>query len=197
MVKLEVKRLWEFFRLLYPCQVVFITCYANGRSNVMTSSALPVSFKPPLLAVSIAPTRYSYHLIRMGREFVVNIPSASLMEKALLCGMTSGRGMDKFKELALTPAKARLVAAPIIQECIAHLECRLVKEVEAGDHVLFIGEVLTAYAEADLVSEDDDGILVWNLEKANLLLHVGGRVFTVPGKPVKALTAYSFFTRFN
>ncbi|MCX8204827.1 MAG: flavin reductase family protein [Candidatus Nezhaarchaeota archaeon] len=193
MAKVALSRLWEFFRLLYPCQAVLITCAHQGRVNVMTSSALPSSFKPPLLVVSVSPRRLSYELIKQQGEFVVNVPTAELLDKVVLCGYTTGRDVDKFKQLGLTPRGARVVSVPIIEECVAHLECRVFKEVEAGDHCLFIGEVVAAYAEQGLLDKDEDGIALWNIEKANLLLHVGGRFFATPGRVLKAGVSYSFF----
>jgi len=159
----------------------------------MTSSTLPVSFKPPLLAVSVSPRRFSYELIKQQGEFVVNVPTSRLLDEVVKCGSTTGRSVDKFRLLGLTPGRARRVEVPIVEECVAHLECRVFKEVEAGDHVLFIGEVVAAYAERDLLTADDDGIAMWDLERADILLHVGGGFFTTPSRPLKARVEYSFY----
>ncbi|PCN50046.1 flavin reductase [Candidatus Geothermarchaeota archaeon ex4572_27] len=193
MRKSDLARMWEFFRLLYPCQVALITAAHGGRRDVMTSSAMPVSFKPPLLAVSISPKRFTYELIKAQGEFVVNVAPRSLMDKALLCGLKSGREVDKFEEVGLTPGRAKRVDVPIVEECLAHLECRVVREVEAGDHSLFIGEVLAAYAADDMLARDDDGIALWDLTKAEVLLHVGGAYFTVARDMVRSSVKYSFF----
>lgn len=159
----------------------------------MTSSALPASFKPPLLVISVSPRRFSYELIKRQGEFVVNIPTVELLDKVVLCGHITGRGVDKFKQLGLTPGRARVVSVPIVEECVAHLECKVFKEVEAGDHCLFIGEVVATYAEQDLLTRDEDGIALWNLERAGILLHVGGRYFTTSKGALKAGVDYSFF----
>jgi len=193
MAKAELPRIWEFFRLLYPCQAVLITCAHGGRANVMASSAMPASFKPPLLVVSVSPRRFSYELIKLQGEFVVNIPTLRLLDEVVACGSSSGREVDKVKRLGLTLGRARRVEVPIIEECAAHLECRVFREVEAGDHSLFIGEVVAAYAEEELLTTDDDGIAMWNLERADVLLHVGGNVFTVPKGSLRAKVRYSFF----
>lgn len=193
MVKVELLRLWEYFRLLYPCQAVLITCAHGGRTNVMTSSTMPASFKPPLLVVSVSPRRFSYELIKLQGEFVVNIPTSRLLDEVVACGSSSGREVDKVKKLGLTLGRARRVEVPIIEECAAHLECRVFKEVEAGDHSLFIGEVVAAYAEEGLLTTDDDGIAMWDVERADVLLHVGGGVFTVPKGALRSKVRYSFF----
>ncbi|MEM4700288.1 MAG: flavin reductase family protein [Candidatus Nezhaarchaeales archaeon] len=193
MAKAPLPRPWEFFRLLYPCQAVLITCAHRGRANIMTSSALPASFNPPLLVVSVSPKRFSYGLIKQQGEFAVNVPTVELLNKVVLCGYTTGRDVDKFTQLGLTPKKAKVISVPIIDECVAHLECKVFKEVEAGDHRLFIGEVVAAYAEQGLLTKDEDGITLWDVEKANILLHVGGRVFTKPGGALRADVSYSFF----
>jgi len=193
--KREIARIWEFFRLLYPCQVVLITAAHDGKANVMSSSALPVSFKPPLLAISVSPRRFTYELIKLQGEFAVNVPPSSLLDKVALCGSISGRDLDKFRFLGLTPIKAKVVGVPLVEECIAHLECKVVKEVEAGDHVLFVGEVLVAHVDGDLLMTDEDGVIMWDLDKADVLLHVGGNIYTTAAKPLKSSVKYSFFKK--
>lgn len=93
---------------------------------------MPVSINPPLLAVSIAPRRHSYKLIQETKEFVINIPTMKFVKETLFCGRKSGRDVDKFKETKLTPLPAKTVKAPIIKECVAHLECKLYKRIAAA-----------------------------------------------------------------
>lgn len=164
------------YRLLHPCGTVLVTCCdKHGKPNIITLAwVAPASIQPPLAMIGVGKTRYSHNLIR-GGEFVINIPTADLLEKVQYCGETSGRQVDKFKETGLTPKKAKFVKPPVIEECVGHLECRVVKEVPTGDHTLFIGEVLAAYVRPDLFKEDG-----WVIEKVDLLQHVGGDVFVIP-----------------
>src|SRR3990170_7394159 len=107
---------------------------------------MPTSINPPMVAISVAPERYSHQLIQETKKFVVNISSIDILSETLLCGRTTGRKNDKFAEAKLTPSPAKLVKPPIVNECTAHLECRLSHQIMTGDHTLFVGTVFAAYA---------------------------------------------------
>ncbi len=166
----------NFNYLLHPYNTSLVTCCGeDGKPNIITIAWLiPVSVKPPLLCMSVRPNRYSYGLIRATGEFVVNVAPCEIAQQALYCGRRSGRDVDKFAMTGLTPAPAQRVRPPIIAECLAHLECRLVQEVEAGDHNLLIGEVLAAYAREGVLGEDG----LYDLSRSQPLLHVGRDRFT-------------------
>jgi flavin reductase (DIM6/NTAB) family NADH-FMN oxidoreductase RutF len=102
------------------------------------------SGKPALVGVGIAPSRYSCELIRQSGEYVVNAVDKSFIEAVRICGKKSGRDVDKFKLARLTPEKGIKVSAPMVKESPVSIECKVVKEVDAGDHIWFIGEVLAA-----------------------------------------------------
>ncbi|UCE29924.1 MAG: flavin reductase family protein [Candidatus Bathyarchaeota archaeon] len=160
--------------MLHPKQVVLVSCIdSTGKANVITLAwCMPASIHPPLLVISIAPKRYSHKLIEEAKEFVVNIPAMNLVKETLFCGRRTGRKHDKFKETQLTPLPAKIVQPPIIKECVAHLECRLHQQTTTGDHTLFIGEILAAYA--------DEGIFdgKYNIHKTKPIYHMGGDDFT-------------------
>jgi flavin reductase (DIM6/NTAB) family NADH-FMN oxidoreductase RutF len=172
-----------FHRILMPRPVVLVTTIdRDGRPNIMSAAWItPVSSAPPLIAISIAPNRYSHSLIKENGEFVANIPSRVLVKEVEYCGHVSGKSLDKFKAAKLTAEPAKRVKAPIIKECIGHLECRMVNSVAAGDHTVFIGEVLAAYADESLFSERS-----WNLEKAKVLQHLTSNFYSTPGKSFQA-----------
>jgi flavin reductase (DIM6/NTAB) family NADH-FMN oxidoreductase RutF len=83
-------------------------------------------------------------LIQDSREFVVNVPGIHLIEESHLCGVKSGREIDKFSETGLTILPSKKVKSPGIEECFGHLECRVVQTHTCGDHTLFVGEVVSA-----------------------------------------------------
>lgn len=87
------------------------------------------------------------------------------------CGSMSGREHDKFEETGLTPASAKKVKCPIIGECVAHLECTLHSQHTTGDHTIFVGEIVEAYADKGVFTDS------FNLEKAKMIFHSGGREF--------------------
>lgn len=162
-------------RLLHPRHVVLVTCCSrSGRANAITLAwSMPTSFRPPMVAISVAPERYSHGLIEETGEFVINVPTLELLSKVYLIGTRSGREADKFKEAGLTARPAKRVRPPIIEECIAHLECAVVHRLTTGDHTLFVGEVVAAYADEAAFKEK-----VLSPKVAKPVLHYGLDRFT-------------------
>lgn len=103
---------------------------------------------------------------------MVNVPAMDILKETFFCGRVSGKDHDKFKESGLTPIPARKVKPPIIKECVAHLECRLHSKLVTGDHTVFVGEVVEAYADKEALAGDK-----YNLEKAKMVFHLGGDEF--------------------
>jgi flavin reductase (DIM6/NTAB) family NADH-FMN oxidoreductase RutF len=161
------------YRLLHPRLVVLVSCVdKEGKANVITLAwSMPVSINPPIVAISIAPKRYSHQLVEETKEFVVNIPTMDIVQETLFCGRRSGRSHDKFEETRLTTMPAQMVKPPIIKECVAHLECKLERQITVGDHTLFTGRVLTAYANEGLFDKKFD------VKKVKLIYHMGGDDF--------------------
>ena len=143
----------EYLEFMWPMRHFLITCGdIKGASNIISVSfCMPVSKIPPLIACAIGRESYSYELIETRKEFVINVPPEDLRPKIYYCGFHSGYQVNKFKETGLTPQPARRVSAPIIDECVAHMECIVQQVIESGDKNLFIGEVIEAYAEEFLV----------------------------------------------
>jgi flavin reductase (DIM6/NTAB) family NADH-FMN oxidoreductase RutF len=137
---------------------------------------MPVSFKPVLVAISIGHERFSHKLILQSREFVINVPHIRMLKEVLCCGTQSGREIDKFEVCELTPVKAQKVQAPLIEECLGNIECKLHSIHEAGDHTIFIGEVVAASVKEGIF----DNYLKVELDGAKTLHHLGGKVFCQP-----------------
>jgi flavin reductase (DIM6/NTAB) family NADH-FMN oxidoreductase RutF len=161
------------YRLLHPMHTVLVSCVdKSGKPNVLPLAwAMPTSRDPALVAISVAPSRYSHQLIEKTGEFVVNLPTIDIVKETLTCGRTSGKNTDKFAETGLTPSPARKVKAPIIKECVAHLECKLRNKFKTGDHTIFVGEVIAAYANKGVFTD------TYNINEARMLYHLGGNVF--------------------
>lgn len=143
----------EYLEFMWPMRHFLITCGdIADRPNIITLSfCMPVSKRPPLLACAIGRGAYSYKLITGTREFVVNVAPSELRKETYYCGFHTGCDVDKFKETGLTPKPARAVKAPVIDECVAHMECKVRQEIEAGDKTLIVGEVVEAYADEAVV----------------------------------------------
>lgn len=166
--------LGEFYRLLHPFNATLVTCQGkDGTPNALAIAwIMPVSVNPPMLVFAINKERHSYRLLEQTREFVVNIARFGLARQVLYCGRKSGKDVDKFKETGLTAGKAKRVKAPIINECVAHVECRVTETIPKGDHILVMGEVLAAYAGKEAFKG------LYDLKQFKPLLHLGNDVFT-------------------
>ena len=163
------------YRLLHPMHTVLISCIGKaGKPNVTTVAwAMPTSIDPPMLAISLAPKRHSHSLIEESGEFTVNVPTLELLQEVYACGSLSGRSFDKFKKAGLTPMPGKKVKSPAIRECIAHLECKVESKFATGDHTVFVGRVLEAYADIGVFAESYD------LKKTRMLYHLGGNNFAI------------------
>ncbi|MGD2200529.1 MAG: flavin reductase family protein [Candidatus Bathyarchaeota archaeon] len=136
--------------------VVLATCIDKGGApNIITLGMyMPISHRPPLVCIGVAPQRYSHRLIEETGEFVINSPPINIEEEMHYCGTRSGRDVDKFKETGLTPIPSLEVRPPRIEECFGHLECRVVQSITCGDHTLFVGEVVATSADAEVMEGD-------------------------------------------
>ena len=139
----------------------------DGKPNIITlAETYNLSINNPVIVgIGIHKARYSHSLITECRQFVVNLPPASLVEKVDLCGTRSGRDVDKFAAFGLTPLPAAKVRPPLIAECPVNLECELIGVHEIGDHDMFMGQVLAQYVDEEAL--DEQGQIV--PEKLDLL----------------------------
>ena len=138
----------KVYQLLEPGPVVLLTTARRGRANVMTMSwHMMVEFEPPLVACVVSNADYSFALLRATKECVIAIPAAQLAQKVVDVGNCSGREVAKFEKFGLTPLKARRVAAPLVAECFANLECKVVDGRLVNKYNLFILEVVQAWTD--------------------------------------------------
>ena len=137
-----------------PHLAVLVTCCDyNGQPNVLTVAwHTPLSHQPPLLGISIAHSRYSHTLMRDEGEFMVNIVGQSLQEAVEICGTYTGEIDDKLDIAGLQIRMAKHVRPPVLLDALGVLECKVVDQVETGDHAFFIGQVLLALACDDCFS---------------------------------------------
>lgn len=135
----------KVYRLLEPGPVVLVTTTNKNRANIMAMSwHTMMDFEPPIVGCVISNRNYTFNILKATRECVINIPTVELAEKAVGCGNTSGRLVDKFTTFSLTPMAASFVKAPLIDECYANLECKVVDEKLVARYNFFILEVVKA-----------------------------------------------------
>lgn len=143
----------DVYGLLEPGPVVLLTTASAGRANIMTLSwHTMIEFEPPLVGCVLSNRDYSFDTLRESGECVINIPTVELAEKVVGCGNTSGREVDKFATFGLTQVAAAPVKAPLIDECHASLECKVVDDRMVDQYGFFILEVLKAWI--DPMNED-------------------------------------------
>jgi len=137
----------EAFDKFKPESCVFvISVDTNGKPSGMVAGwKMKCSFEPPLFAVALSKKRHTHRLIEQSREFVVAVPNKGLEKEVVFFGSRHGDEVDKFKETGIETEKAKNVKSPLIKNATINLECVLEKQVEAGDHTLFIGKVVAAH----------------------------------------------------
>ncbi len=138
----------KVYQLLEPGPVVLLTTARRGHANVMTMSwHMMVDFEPPLVGCVVSENNYSFAALRQTRECVIAIPTAALADKVVKVGNSSGRDLDKFAAFGLTPKPAARVAAPLVAECFANLECQVSDTRLVNKYNLFILEVVEAWRD--------------------------------------------------
>jgi len=127
---------------------VLVTTSAKGQANVMTMAwHTMMDFEPPVVGFVMGEQALSFKTLKATRECVINIPTVELAAKVVGCGNTSGRNTDKFKRFGLTPVKAKYVKAPLIAECYASFECKVIDARLAAKYNFFILQVLKAWVD--------------------------------------------------
>jgi flavin reductase (DIM6/NTAB) family NADH-FMN oxidoreductase RutF len=141
---------------VFPVPALMLTVYdkEKKRSNIITVAWVGnVCSEPPMVSVSIRPTRYSHQLLIKEREFILNIPRGDMLEVLDFCGTVSGREVDKFHATGLTPVPAQLVRGHWIGECPVNIEARVKHVLNLGVHDLFIAEILGVFVDKDYLDE--------------------------------------------
>ncbi len=149
------KELWKPGNMLYPLPVVMISVAdKDGKANIITVAwAGTVCTNPPMVSISVRPERYSYDILKETGEFVINLTTKELAFATDYCGVKSGRDVDKFKEMNLTPTPGEKVKAPLIKESPVNLECRVTQVLPLGSHHMFLAEVVAVHADKQYMDE--------------------------------------------
>lgn len=136
------------YGLLEPGPVLLITTARKGKANVMAQSwHCMMEFEPPLVGCLVSGRNFSFEALRATKECVLNIPTVKLAKQVVGVGECSGRKVDKFAKFGLTPQPAALVGAPLIAECWASLECRVVDTRMVNRYNFFVLEVVKAWVD--------------------------------------------------
>ena len=163
--------------MLYPLPAVMVSVAdKEGNKNIITVAwAGTVCTNPPMLSISVRPERHSYGMIKDTMEFVVNLTTEELAYATDYCGVRSGRDVDKFKEMGLTPEQAAEVKAPLIKESPVNIECKVKEILELGSHHMFLAEVVAVHVDETYMNEKNK----FELSKAKPMVYSHGEYYGI------------------
>ncbi len=169
------KILFKPGNMLYPLPAVMVSVAdREGRTNIITVAwAGTICTNPPMVSISVRPSRYSHHMILETGGFVINLTTRALVRATDYCGVRSGRDVDKWKEAGLTPMRSDAVDAPCIAECPVNIECRVVRTEQLGSHDMFIAEVAAVHVDDRYM----DGKGRFHLEDARPIVYSHGEYY--------------------
>ncbi len=142
---MRAMKLGRAFTLVEPGPVVLVTTHDGKRNNAMTISWTMVVDFTPVFAITTGEWNYSFAALRRNRECVIAIPTVDLLDQVVGIGTCSGADTDKFARFGLTPVRGKVVKAPLIRECLANIECKVVDFV--GKHNIVVLEGVAAYLD--------------------------------------------------
>lgn len=162
-------KLSKAFTLMEPGPVVLVTTRDGRRDNIMTISWTMVLDFTPVFAITTGEWNHSFAALRKSRECVIAIPTVDMLDKVVGIGTCSGADTDKFAKFHLTPVKGKVVGAPLIRECLANIECKVIDIVRK--HNIVVLEAIAAAIDAT--------------RKEKRMLHaVGDGTFIVDGRRI-------------
>ena len=169
------KQLWKPGNMLYPLPVVMVSLAdRDGRPNIITLAWVgTVCTNPPMVSISVRPERYSYPILKETGEFGINLTTKELAFATDYCGVKSGRDVDKFKEMGLTPIPASEVKAPMIKESPVNIECKVRQILPLGSHDMFLADVVAVHADEKYMDEKHK----FPLEQAEPIIYSHGSYF--------------------
>lgn len=171
------KQHWKPGNMLNPVPAVMVSVTdKDGRSNIITVAwAGTVCTNPPMVSISVRPSRYSYKMIEDTGEFVINLTNESLVKACDYCGVVSGRDVDKFKKTGLTPIPMEHVRAMGIGESPVNMECRVTEKRELGSHTMFIAEVVGVTIDDSYMDETGK----FHINESGLVMYSHGEYFAL------------------
>ena len=165
------RQVWKGSTLLNPEPPVLVSCVTLEKPNLITVGWCgTICTQPSMVSISVRPERFSHHLIQESGEFVINLPTESLVRAVDWCGVKSGRDVDKFAAMHLTAEAAAKVGTVLLAESPVNLECKVTQVVPLGSHDLFLAEVVAVDVDERLL--DENGKLC--LGKAKLIVYSHG-----------------------
>ena len=175
------KQMWKPGNMIYPVPVVMVSVAdKEKRPNIITVAWTGTTCTNPAMAyISVRKERYSHGILMETGEFVINLTTEKLAYATDYCGVRSGRDVDKFKEMRLTPIEAQTISAPMIAESPVNIECKVKQILNLGSHDMFLAEVTAVHADEQYMDERGR----FDLQKANPIVYSHGEYYRL-GKPI-------------
>jgi flavin reductase (DIM6/NTAB) family NADH-FMN oxidoreductase RutF len=169
------KEFWKAGNMLYPLPAVMVSCQRQGeKPNIITVAWTgTICTNPAMVYISVRPERFSYDIIKETGEFVINLSSEDLVKAVDYCGVKSGRNVDKFKDMQLTPVAGNIVKAPLIKEAPVNIECRVKQMLPLGSHHMIIAEVLGVHVDKEYMNKNGK----FELSKARPIVYSHGEYY--------------------
>lgn len=170
------KQIWRPGNMLYPVPAVLVSVADSaGNDNLITIAWTgTVCSDPAMTYISVRKERYSHHMLKENKEFVINLVSKEICRAADFCGVRSGCDLDKFEATGLTREKASTVNVPLVKESPVNIECKVTQVLELGSHDMFLAKVTAVQVDESLL--DEKGKL--DLNKAHLVAYSHGEYQT-------------------
>ena len=174
------KQHWKPGNMLNPVPAVMVSVTdKEGKSNIITVAwAGTVCTNPPMVSISVRPSRYSYQILEETGEFVINLTNESLVKACDYCGVVSGRDVDKFAKTGLTPIPMEYVHAMGIDESPVNMECKITEKRELGSHAMFIAEVVGVTVDDQYMDETGK----FHINESGLVMYSHGEYFALGKK---------------
>ena len=174
------KETWKPGNMLYPVPAVMVSCQRpTEKPNIITVAwAGTVCTNPPMVSISVRPSRYSYQILEETGEFVINLTNESLVKACDYCGVVSGRDVDKFAKTGLTPIPMEHVHAMGIDESPVNMECKITEKRELGSHTMFIAEVVGVTVDDRYMDETGK----FHINESGLVMYSHGEYFALGKK---------------
>ena len=143
---------------LQPQPKILVSCRGkDGKNNALAVAYCGnCSYDPPMVMVGIVPSRYSYHMIKETKCFVVNLVGTDQKAMFDFLGSHSGRDEDKLSVCGAAVTEGEKVNAPILADCPVNIECSVVDSIVTGSHEMFVGKIEAVHCDKSYVKENGD-----------------------------------------
>ena len=167
--------------MIYPLPAVMVSCGSNEEEyNIITIAWTgTICSNPPMCYISVRKNRHSYAIIKKNRDFVINLTTKDLAFATDWCGIKSGKNVNKFKAMDLTPEPSEKISAPAIKEAPVNIECRVKEIIPLGSHDMFIAEVVAIQADEACMNKSGE----FDLNKTHPMSYSQGKYYEL-GNPI-------------